>query len=227
LLQSIILDRVRGRELAEIARAFHRGIATGLRNALIRFCGTRDIRTVALSGGVFQNELLLRDLHDIMQTTGLRIWTNQAVPTNDGGISLGQAALAAFAIPEIREVRLSAIETKIMHELSIAMSIVETAQEEAERRGWAHVHAVHLKLGLLTGVVKGALLSSYEMACEATPLQGSRLVIEEIPVEIFCAKCDARRRSALSMVLLSGMRHRTSDVVQGKELQVVGMEITE
>ena len=45
-----------------------------------------------------------------------------------------------------------------MHELSIAMSIVEMAEEEAEQRG-AQVNAVHLKLGALAGVVKGALFS--------------------------------------------------------------------
>ena len=115
LLQSIILDRVRGREAAEIGRAFHRGIATGLRNALIRLCGTRGIRTVALSGGVFQNQLLLRELKDRLETTGLRVWTNHAVPANDGGISLGQAALAAFAALPIREVgeaHDSAVESK-------------------------------------------------------------------------------------------------------------------
>ena len=51
-----------------------------------------------------------------------------------------------------------------MHELSIALSIVELAEEEAERRG-VQVNAVHLKLGALSGVVKDALLSCYEMAC--------------------------------------------------------------
>jgi hydrogenase nickel incorporation protein HypA/HybF len=81
-----------------------------------------------------------------------------------------------------------------MHELSIALSIVEMAQEEAERRGQAQVLAVHLRLGMLSGVVKEALLSSYEMACEATPLEGSQLVIEEIPVEVFCPKCQVPRR---------------------------------
>ena len=50
-----------------------------------------------------------------------------------------------------------------MHELSIAMSIVEMAEEESERRGGGHIQAVHLRLGLLSGVVKEALLSSYEM----------------------------------------------------------------
>jgi hydrogenase maturation protein HypF len=52
--------------------------------------------TVVLSGGVFQNELLLEDLKSLNHSGGLEIWTNHAVPPNDGGISLGQAALAAF-----------------------------------------------------------------------------------------------------------------------------------
>ncbi len=54
-----------------------------------------------------------------------------------------------------------------MHELSIAMSIVEMAEEEAQLRN-VKVSAVHLKLGKLSGVVKDALLSSYGMACDGT-----------------------------------------------------------
>ena len=79
-----------------------------------------------------------------------------------------------------------------MHELSIAMSIVELAEEEAKSRG-VQIEAVHLKLGLLSGVVKDALLSCYEMVCDGTPLQGSRLVIEDIAVVIFCPTCRAQR----------------------------------
>jgi len=52
-----------------------------------------------------------------------------------------------------------------MHELSIALSIVDMAQEESSRRGDVAIRAVHLQLGLLSGVVKDALLASYEMAC--------------------------------------------------------------
>jgi hydrogenase nickel incorporation protein HypA/HybF len=80
-----------------------------------------------------------------------------------------------------------------MHELSIPMSIVEMAEQEAELRGHVHIQAVHLRLGLLSGVVKDALLSSYEMACETATLEGSRLIIEEIPVEIYCSNCQAQR----------------------------------
>ena len=67
-----------------------------------------------------------------------------------------------------------------MHELSIALSIVDIACEEAEKHGSARVHATHLKLGPLSGVVKESLLSAYELACEGTPLEGSQLVIAEV-----------------------------------------------
>ncbi|HEY1496909.1 MAG TPA: hydrogenase maturation nickel metallochaperone HypA [Candidatus Solibacter sp.] len=66
-----------------------------------------------------------------------------------------------------------------MHELSIAMSIVEVASEEAQRQGGARVEAVHLKLGALSGVVKDALLFSWDLACEDSPIAGAKLEIEE------------------------------------------------
>jgi len=94
LLQAVIRDRLRGRSSDEIARAFQRGIAQGVSDAVRSLCGRHDIDTVVLSGGVFQNELLLQDMKELLK--GVQIWTNHAVPPNDGGISLGQAALAAF-----------------------------------------------------------------------------------------------------------------------------------
>jgi hydrogenase nickel incorporation protein HypA/HybF len=116
----------------------------------------------------------------------------------------------------------------MMHELSIAMSIVEMAEEEAERHGQGKVQAVYLRLGLMAGVVKEALLSSYEMACESTPLEGSRLLIEEIPVEVFCPKCEAARPvSSVQMFCCSECGTPTPTVLRGKELEVVALEIQE
>jgi hydrogenase nickel incorporation protein HypA/HybF len=80
-----------------------------------------------------------------------------------------------------------------MHELSIALSIVELAAEEAERRGAVRVDSVHLRLGDMSGVVKESLLFSYDLACEGTPLEGSTLVIEEIPVMVYCPACGVER----------------------------------
>ena len=96
LLQGIVKDRSLGRSPAEVARAFQRGIAQGLAAAIVSLCEANHIDTAVLSGGVFQNELLLEDLHSMLNPSPLAIWGNREVPPNDGGISLGQAALAAF-----------------------------------------------------------------------------------------------------------------------------------
>jgi hydrogenase maturation protein HypF len=101
LLSAVLRDRVRGRDVCEIARLFHRGIALGVRDALARLCSTHDTDTIVFSGGVFQNEMLLSDLKSFLERDSLEIWTNHAVPAHDGGISLGQAALAAFDTPEV------------------------------------------------------------------------------------------------------------------------------
>jgi hydrogenase nickel incorporation protein HypA/HybF len=115
-----------------------------------------------------------------------------------------------------------------MHELSIAMSIVEMAEEEAHSRGNVQIQAVHLRLGQLSGVVKDALLSSYEMACETTVLEGSRLVIEEVPVEIFCSKCQLQRPvHSIQYFCCAECGTPSADVVRGKELEVFALEIKE
>ncbi len=101
LLRGVVEDRARERDVHEIARAFHRGIALGVRDAVKQLCSTYDTETIVLSGGVFQNEMLLSDLKNLLERDSLVIWTNHAVPANDGGISLGQATLAAFATPEV------------------------------------------------------------------------------------------------------------------------------
>jgi hydrogenase nickel incorporation protein HypA/HybF len=114
-----------------------------------------------------------------------------------------------------------------MHELSIAMSIVEVAQEEAARRN-VQVCAVHLKLGPLSGVVKEALLSSYEMACFDTPLKNSRLVIEDVPIVVYCSKCKGERTlPSMQLFCCPECDTPTPDVVHGKELEVVALEVEE
>ena len=107
------------------------------------------------------------------------------------------------------------------------MSIVELAQEEAQQRG-VRVDAVHLKLGALSGVVKEALMSCYELACDGTPLRGSRLVVEDVPVVIFCPQCQANRPlDTLQSFCCSECGTATADIRQGKELEVVALEIVQ
>ncbi|HKO96409.1 MAG TPA: hydrogenase maturation nickel metallochaperone HypA [Pyrinomonadaceae bacterium] len=115
-----------------------------------------------------------------------------------------------------------------MHELSIAMSIIEGATQEASKRAGAQVHAVHLKLGPLSGVVKDALLFSYGIACEGTLLEGSQLVIEEVPVTVYCATCNAvKRLESIQRFCCPTCGSLTAEVVSGRELELVAIEITE
>lgn len=113
-----------------------------------------------------------------------------------------------------------------MHELSIALSIVEGAEEELQRQGAARVCAVHLRLGPLSGVVKDALRFSYEVACQGTSLEGSRLEIEDVPVLVFCPACQAARSPVSIQRLQCATCQTVSDrVVQGGELELRAIEI--
>jgi hydrogenase nickel incorporation protein HypA/HybF len=113
-----------------------------------------------------------------------------------------------------------------MHELSIAISLVEAAEEEAVKHCAAGVAAVHLKLGPLSGVEKEALLFSYDLATEGTSLQGSKLLIQDAPVMVWCESCRERRPiRSLQSFCCAICNTPATHVVQGRELEVVGLEI--
>lgn len=113
-----------------------------------------------------------------------------------------------------------------MHELSIAMSIVDVVQEEARALGGAQVEAVHLKLGQLSGVVKEALVFSFELACEGTPLQGAKLAIEEVPALVNCAHCGAERPvRSLQSFCCAECGTPAYEVVAGREIFVTALEV--
>ncbi len=111
-----------------------------------------------------------------------------------------------------------------MHELSIAMSILDMAEEEAGRRR-AEVDAIYVKLGALSGIAKEALLSAYDLARTETTLETARLVIEEVPVMIFCPRCKAPRGvHSIQQLCCSECETPSSEILQGRELQVVALE---
>ena len=115
-----------------------------------------------------------------------------------------------------------------MHELSIALGIVDGVEEELVRHELARVVRVHLRLGPLSGVVKDALLFSYDLACEGTCLQGSKLDIEEIPIVLYCAKCGQERRAASLQHLACVICDTPSvDIRSGSELQVFALELAD
>lgn len=115
-----------------------------------------------------------------------------------------------------------------MHELSICLSILDVAGEEVERRGNPQVEAIYLRLGPLAGVVKEALLSAYELAREATPFARCRLVIEEVPIVVFCSKCNAERPvRSLQDFSCAECDTPASKVIHGRELELAALELME
>jgi hydrogenase nickel incorporation protein HypA/HybF len=112
-----------------------------------------------------------------------------------------------------------------MHELSIALSILDVAEEEAQRRGVC-VLGIHLKLGPLSGVVKEALLAAYELAREGSPLEGAQLVIEEVPVLAHCPTCQATREVvSIQEMCCADCGTPTTQVISGRELEIVALEV--
>lgn len=113
-----------------------------------------------------------------------------------------------------------------MHELSIAVSMVDRIIEESESRGGLAVEAVHLKLGVLSGVDKDALLFSYEVACEGTFLVGSHLVIDVVPLAIYCDHCLAETEpESIQAVVCPLCQTPSHKIVRGRELEVAALEI--
>jgi hydrogenase maturation protein HypF len=100
IVRAAAVDVVDGVEPGVIAARFHHGVADAVAQVCHRLCGESGLATVALSGGVFQNVLLLTGVVERLESAGLRVLTHRQVPANDGGISLGQAAVAAARMSE-------------------------------------------------------------------------------------------------------------------------------
>ncbi len=113
-----------------------------------------------------------------------------------------------------------------MHELSIALGIIDIADEEAAPLGPGTIAAVHVKLGPLSGVVKEALVSAFDLAREGSSLARSSLVFEDVPITVFCPSCGSPR-PVKSVYDLSCQLCGTpgTEVISGRELEVVAMEV--
>jgi hydrogenase maturation protein HypF len=94
-VRALVNDKRAGNPAGWIAGKFHNTVAAAVVQVCRRIRAERSLNRVALSGGVFQNELLLRRTVEGLQAQKFEVFTNQLVPPNDGGLALGQAAVAA------------------------------------------------------------------------------------------------------------------------------------
>ena len=95
LIRAVVADQRAGMPTGVIAGRFHHGVVDLIAAACERSRAITGLRTVALSGGVFQNALLVERLVPRLADAGFEVLTHRRFPANDGGISLGQAAIVA------------------------------------------------------------------------------------------------------------------------------------
>jgi hydrogenase maturation protein HypF len=97
LVSAVVDDLRSGTEPALVATGVHRALGRGAAAFAIELAGAHGVDTVALSGGVFQNAVLSAIVESELRAGGLDVLVHERLPPNDGGISIGQAAIAAFS----------------------------------------------------------------------------------------------------------------------------------
>jgi hydrogenase maturation protein HypF len=97
-LVAVVVDELRsGVDAALVAAGVHEALGRGAAGLAIELAGEHGVDTVALSGGVFQNARLSAIIESELRSAGLDVLVHERLPPNDGGISIGQAAIAASA----------------------------------------------------------------------------------------------------------------------------------
>ena len=115
-----------------------------------------------------------------------------------------------------------------MHELSIALSLIDAACEKALLMGNPRVEALHVRIGPLSGVVPEALEFSFMVARDGTAISGARLQIERTELVARCVRCDKDRTLESPQHLRCPVcNESTPDVVSGYELEFSAMEVDE
>ena len=115
-----------------------------------------------------------------------------------------------------------------MHELSIALSLIDAAAEEAEQLGGPRVQAVHLRLGPLSGVEAEPLASAFALARSGSAIDGAELVIESVPLVVWCPSCQVEQTLPTPQPLLCpACGTPTPEVRSGRELELVALEVVD
>jgi len=94
IIRGVVTDIEEGVSVSTIAGKFHNTMAKIILTVCLRVRKASGIEKVALSGGVFQNTLLLDKTFTLLDKSGFKVYTQHRVPPNDGGIALGQAVIA-------------------------------------------------------------------------------------------------------------------------------------
>ncbi|MEV0965138.1 hydrogenase maturation nickel metallochaperone HypA [Streptomyces sp. NPDC049910] len=112
-----------------------------------------------------------------------------------------------------------------MHEMSIALAVVDQVEEAARSHGATGVRTVRLLVGELAGVVPDALTFSFGLACAGTVVAGAGLVVETVPARARCAPCGGEWAVGMPPRLACPVCDRaTAELVSGRELRIAAVE---
>lgn len=113
-----------------------------------------------------------------------------------------------------------------MHELSLALSLLDEVGAVAAREGATRVASVHLRIGRMSGIVRDALLFSWDLARADTVACDATLVIDDVAVAVWCPGCDAERPVRDGEGLTCSQCGAVAPtIVRGRELELVAMEV--
>ncbi len=115
-----------------------------------------------------------------------------------------------------------------MHELSIAIDLIDLASDACRRLGASKLEAVHIEIGALAAVVEDALTFSFDVAAAGTPVEGARLVVRHAPLVAFCTQCrEEKTIPDVQHLRCPSCGTPTPEVRSGTELQLVAVEISD
>jgi hydrogenase maturation protein HypF len=100
IIQGVVTDIQHGLSNAHISRRFHTTLVHLFTDLCCHLRRQTDLDRVVLSGGTFQNAILLEELSRSLAKSGFDVYTHRLVPPNDGGISLGQAVAAGAMLAD-------------------------------------------------------------------------------------------------------------------------------
>ncbi|MEU6985323.1 hydrogenase maturation nickel metallochaperone HypA [Streptomyces sp. NPDC046324] len=108
-----------------------------------------------------------------------------------------------------------------MHEMSVAVAVVDQVEAAARSRGAVGVSSIRLDVGELAGVVGDALAFCFELACAGTVVEGAELITRTVPGTARCAPCDEDWAVGMPPRLLCpGCGVAAEELVSGRELQI-------
>jgi hypothetical protein len=162
LVMALAHDRERGRPAAELSLLFHESLAQAVAESVGRLAAECGVDRVALSGGVFQNALLLGRLESLLRQRALTVHANSAVPANDGGVSLGQALVAvsqrSAAGPPVVEAECRDGLCVTCRDQLVSLVVTSTDATSGMARGTVDGRPCEVSIELVPGVESGDVL---------------------------------------------------------------------